>query len=248
MSLKYQNDADEAPLESEAETEAPASAAVRPPIPVLTVTLLACIVAVMAAQLYRGLEPSILAAGFVKPDFIFRHEYWRILTGAAVHGSLLHLAMNGYALYSFGRLFEMLSSRAHLALVFLLSAVGGGALSLIMSPAGISVGASGGIVGLISYLAVYAFRRRQFISPEFRKNLLINIGFILVFGLVLYQTIDNFGHIGGLIVGAVYGFIQIPSDEYVDPRKANSTAEIFGLIALGTYIAASLFSISLILR
>lgn len=246
MSLKYQSDAEETPPDSETETDE--SVAMRPPIPVYTVTLLACIIVVMAAQLFRGLEFSILAAGFVKSDFIFRHEYWRILTGAVVHGSLLHLAMNGYALYSFGRLFEILSSRAHLAIVFLLSAIGGGVLGLIMSPTGISVGASGGIVGLISYLAVYAFRRRQFISPEFRKNLLINIGFILIFGLVLYKVIDNYGHIGGLIVGAVYGFIQIPSDEYVDPRKVGSATELFGLIALGVSIVTSLFSIFLMLR
>lgn len=246
MSLKYQAEAEETRSDSEAETEPPA--ALKPSIPIYAVTLLACIVAVMAAQLYRGLESSIFAAGFVKPDFIFRHEYWRILTGATVHGSLLHIAMNGYALYSFGRLFEMLSNKAHLAIGFLLSAIGGGVLSLIMSPEGTSVGASGGIVGLISYLAVYAFRRRQFISPEFRKNLLINIGFILVFGLVLFQIIDNYAHIGGLIVGAVYGFIQIPSDEYVDPRGAGSITEIIGLFALGTYIAASIFSIYLILK
>ena len=55
----------------------------------------------------------------------------------------------------------MLSNRAHLAIVFLLSAIGGGILSLVSQPDGISVGASGGIVGLIGYLAVYAFRRRQ---------------------------------------------------------------------------------------
>ena len=246
MSLKYQSDADETPLETGTETVAHATA--RQPLPVYTIILLACIAAVMAAELAHGLEPSILAAGFVKRAFVANHEYWRILTGAALHGGLLHVAMNGYALYSFGRLFEQLSNRAHLAVVFLLSAIGGGVLSLIMLPDGISVGASGGIVGLISYLAVYAFRRRQFISPEFRKNLLINIGFILVFGLVLYQVIDNFGHIGGLIVGAVYGFAQIPADEYADPREASSTAQIFGLIALGTYIATSLFSIYLMLK
>lgn len=246
MSLKYQGEAEETPSDSEIETEAPAP--MRPSIPVYAVTLLACVIAVMAAQLYSGLESSILAAGFVKPDFILRHEYWRILTGATVHGSLLHIAMNGYALYSFGRLFEMLSNKAHLAIGFLLSAIGGGVLSLIMSPDGTSVGASGGIVGLISYLAVYAFRRRRFVSPEFRKNLLINIGFILVFGFVLFQIIDNYAHIGGLIVGAVYGLIQIPSDEYVDPREAGSVTETFGLVALGTYIAASIFSIYLILQ
>ena len=98
----------------------------------------------------------------------------------------------------------MLANRAHLAIVFLLSAVGGGLLSLIFAPSVISVGASGGIVGLIGYLAIYAFRRRQFISSAFRKNLLINIGFIIIFGLALYNVIDNFGHIGGLLTGAVY--------------------------------------------
>lgn len=244
MSLKYEGDADENPPETGVE-----AAAIAPtPIPVYTITLLACIIAVMASELYRGLEPAIRAAGFSKPDFIFRHEYWRILTGAAVHGSLLHVAMNGYALYSFGRLFETLSSRAHLAVVFLLSAIGGGVLGLIMSPEGTSVGASGGIVGLVSYLAVYSFRRRKFISPEFRKNLLINIGFILIFGLVLYQIVDNYAHIGGLIVGAVYGFIQIPSDEYVDPRESGSVTQVLGIFAIGTYIATSLFSIYLMLK
>lgn len=246
MSLKYQSEADENVIDSERETRTQVVA--RPAFPVYTAALLACIIAVMAAQLYSGLDSSISIAGFVKPDFINRHEYWRIVTGAALHGSLLHILMNGYALFSFGRLFELLSSKAHLAIVFLVSAVGGGVLSLIMMPAGISVGASGGIVGLISYLAVYAFRRRRFISVEFRKNLLVNIGFILIFGLVLYQVIDNYGHIGGLIAGAVYGYIQIPADESVDPRVAGTAAEVFGLVALGIYAAASLFSIYLMLQ
>ena len=112
-----------------------------------------------------------MSAGFDKQAFLKHHEYWRILTGATTHGSLLHVGMNCYAFYSFGKIFEMLSNRAHLAIVFLLSAIGGGLLSLIFAPSVISVGASGGIVGLIGYLAVYAFRRRQFISPAFRKNL-----------------------------------------------------------------------------
>ncbi len=243
MSLQVQD-------EDAAETAADETAAGRVPAatPLYTYTLLACIAGVMAAQLSAGLDDSILAAGFDKPAFLANHEYWRIVTGAALHGNLVHAAMNGYALYSFGRLFELLSNGAHLAIVFLLSAVGGGILSLIFAPDGISIGASGGIVGLISYLAVYAFRRRQFISREFRKSLLINIGFILVFGIVLYQVVDNFGHVGGLITGAVYGLLQIPGDEYTDPREAGSRAQIFGLITLGIYIAASVFSVLLILR
>ncbi|MFM9904949.1 MAG: rhomboid family intramembrane serine protease [Pyrinomonadaceae bacterium] len=240
MSLRYETEVDEN-LE-------PAAAPSRAPIPYYTIVLIVAIAAVFVVQIGTGIEASIAAAAFDKQLFIKQSQYWRILTGATEHGSILHVAMNCYAFYSFGNIFEMLSNRAHLAVVFLLSAIGGGVLSLIFMPDGVSVGASGGIVGLIGYLAVYAFRRRQFISPAFRKNLLINIGFILVFGLVLYQTIDNFGHIGGLVTGTVYGFLQIPSDVHIDPREAGSTVEFAGLASLGIYIAACAFSILLILR
>lgn len=229
--------------EQSAEIEPEVIPELRIPVPYYTIALLVCMSAVFVAQLIAGLDRSALMAGFVKPAFLIDGEYWRILTGAALHGSFLHIFMNGYALYSFGRLMELLTNRAHLAMVFLLSAIGGGILSLIFSPEGISIGASGGIVGIIGYLLIYAFRRRQFISAEFRKSLLINIGFILIFGLVLYQIVDNYGHIGGLVTGIVYGLIQIPSDEYENPRNAATITKAFGALAVIIYALTAGFAI-----
>ena len=225
-----------------------ASSRVSSPIPVYTTTLIIAIGIVFIAQLAEGLDKSILRAGFVKQAFLHDHEYWRILTGATTHASIIHVVMNCYAFYSFGRIFEMLTNRAHLGIVFLLSAIGGGILSLILLPDAISVGASGGIVGLVSYLAVYSFKRRDFISPQFRKSLLLNIGFILVFGLVLYQVVDNWGHIGGLITGATYGLVQISSDGYSDPREASLPVEYAGVAAIGIYLAACAFSVLKIIQ
>lgn len=233
--------------EQVAEPQEPVQAIVFP-TPVYTYVLLACIIGVTVVQFATGLDQSILAAGFDKIAFVRDHEYWRVITGAATHGNLPHILMNSWALYSFGRIVEVLTNRAHLAIVFLLSAIGGSLLSLAFAPGGISVGASGGIVGLIGYLAIYAFRRRQFISPEFRRSLLINIAFILVFGLILYQVVDNWGHIGGLLTGAVYGLVQIPGDEYKDPRIGRPGTEMVGLAALGIFIAASIFAILLMFR
>ena len=144
MSFTYQTEDSEQEKLSQRETAAQAP----PPVPVYTIVLIASFAVVTAVQFYTGLDRSILIAGFVKPAFLQDHQYWRILTGAAMHGGLLHVAMNGYAFYSFGKIFEMLTNRAHLAIVFLLSALGGGILSLVLAPDGISVGASGGIVGL----------------------------------------------------------------------------------------------------
>jgi len=228
--------------------------AVPVPFPLYTYILLACIGLVFLVQFLTSGDPKIVytdrasaeVAGFDKIAFLQKHEYWRILTGTVLHLGVVHVLMNGYALFSFGRLIEVLSNRAHLPIVFLLSALGGGLLSLIVNPNGVSVGASGGIVGFLSYLAVYAFKRRKFISAEFRKSLLGNIGFLLVFGLVLFNYVDNSAHLGGLIVGAVYGYFQIPGDEYLDPRTASPLVRRLGLAALGVCILTSILTILLL--
>jgi membrane associated rhomboid family serine protease len=193
------------------------------------------------------LDYSIELAGFVKPLF-WQGEYWRILTGGALHGGFLHIYFNGQAFYGFGSTIEFLANRAHLAIVFVLAVLGGGFLSLIFMPEGTSVGASGGIMGLVGYLAIYGYRRKRQLPPDFLKNMLINIGFIAAFGLIAYQIVDNFGHLGGLLVGAVYGFIQIPRDLSKNPREVGTITEICGWIALGVFIYTCIFSVLLLLK
>ena len=153
MSLEYRTDE---PAREEPEHGLPPVSAP----PVYTWILLIALIAVTLAQFSVGLDRSVEIAGFDKVRFLRGQEYWLILTGAALHGGLLHLLMNGYALYNIGSQIEFLSNRAHMAIVFLLAAVGGGILSLILLPNGISVGASGGIVGLLGYLVVYAFKHK----------------------------------------------------------------------------------------
>jgi membrane associated rhomboid family serine protease len=128
--------------------------------PYFSYILVGSIVAVTIFQMVIGLDDSTETAGFVKPHFIGNGEYWRILTGATLHGGLLHIYFNAQALYGFGNLIEYLSNRAHLAIVFLLAIIGGGLCSLIFMPDTTSVGASGGVMGLIGYLAIYGYRRR----------------------------------------------------------------------------------------
>lgn len=216
--------------------------------PYYSYILVGSIVAVTMAQNYAGLDESIEIAGFVKPYFLEKHEYWRILTGAALHGGFLHIFFNGYALYGFGSLIEYLSNRAHLAIVFLLAIIGGGLASLFFMPDVASVGASGGIMGLIGYLAVYGYRRRRQLSPDFLKSMLVNIGFIAAFGLVAYQVVDNFAHLGGLILGAIYALFQVPRDLHKNPRKISYFTKIVGVFALGIFILTCLFSILLIMK
>jgi membrane associated rhomboid family serine protease len=251
MSLEYKNEEPPAETFEEQEVGQP----VEPLITYYSYLLIASLIAVFLAQLSTdGLEAigtggglSVAFASFDK--LMFRQgEYWRILTGAALHGGVLHLFFNSYALYVLGRLTELLSNRAHLAIVFLLSVVSGGILSLLFIPDTPSVGASGGIVGLLGYMTVYGYKRRKLLPEGFLKNMLFNIGFIAFIGLFLMDKIDNFGHLGGLFTGLVYGLLQIPGDLYEDPREVRPVTEGMGMIALGLFVFTSIFAILVILQ
>lgn len=229
--------------------------------PVYSAILIGCLIAVFIGQLYadsitpiiEGVRSSLLLAGFVKQLFV-EGQFWRILTGAALHGGLMHLAFNSYALYILGKLIETLSNRNHLAIVFLLSAIGGGVLSLIFLPDIPSIGASGGVIGFLGYLTIYGYKRRKLLSNAFLKNMLFNIGLVALFGISInfyaqfgqsdnVPMVDNFGHLGGLLTGAIYGVIQIPSDLYKDPRESNQITRILGWFSLGIFILTAIFSI-----
>lgn len=216
--------------------------------PYFTYLLVGLIIAVTLCQMAAGLDESRKIAGLEKPVFWSSGEYWRIMTSATLHGGILHIFFNGQALLGFGGLIEYLSNRAHLLIVFVLAIIGGGLCSLFFMPDGNVIGASGGIMGLIGYLAVYGYRRKKQLPPDFLKSMLVNIGFIAAFGLIAYQIIDNFAHLGGFLTGAIYGFIQIPRDMQKNPREAGAAVELLSYAALILFVLSCIFSILLLLK
>jgi len=190
----------------------------------------------------KKLPRSIESVGLIK-DLVWQGQSWRLLTAATLHGGLLHIYFNSQAFYGLGAMIEMLANRAHLAIIFLLSVIGGSSLSLLMMPQGTSVGASGGILGLLGYLVVYGYRRKQHLPPDFFKNMMINVAFITAFGLVAWQIIDNWGHLGGFLIGLLYGVIQIPRDPNADPRRITALTDAFGLICLTIFVLTNVLVI-----
>lgn len=233
--------------EEELEERAEKATPVNPITPYYSIILIVSIVLVSFVQIATNLEASVIRAGFVKPLFL-DGEYWRILTSAALHAGLMHIGFNSYALFVLGRLIEILSNRAHLAVVFLLSIIGGNILSLVFGPDAPSIGASGGVIGFLGYLTVYGYKRRALLSNAFLKNMLINVGIITIFGVFIMPNVDNFAHLGGFLVGAVYGLVQIPGDVHEDPREIDGVTNMLGYVSLGIFILTALFSILLITK
>jgi membrane associated rhomboid family serine protease len=166
------------------------------------------LIVVGCAQVVFGGKESIEAAGLVKPA-VWRGEVWRLLTCATLHVNFMHIWMNIMALWGEGRLMETLAHRAHLPVVFLCSALGGSICSLLLLPNTTSVGASGGLMGLIGYQLVLARRRKGRLPANFYRSVMTGILLIGALGVIGFAFIDNAAHGGGLLAGVACGHYLI---------------------------------------
>lgn len=178
-------------------------------------------------QVLVGMDDSVARAALVKPR-VLHGEAWRLLTGTMLHGSLMHIFMNVSAWLSLAPLAERSASRHLLAPVWLLSALGGSFASLLLLPQATSVGASGGLMGLLGFLAVMGWRRRALLPPDLGRSLLRSIGLMAVFGALAWAVIDNAGHGGGLLTGALIG-----AWTFRDPEGGLPVPDTPGLRAAG---------------
>lgn len=125
-------------------------------------------------------------------------EYYRLLTSAFLHGGALHLLLNMYALFAFGPQLEAALGRLRFTALYVVSALGGSALSYAFAaPNQPSLGASGAVFGLLgAYLVVL----RKLGKDSTPVLVLLAINFVYGF---LAPRIDWRAHLGGLIAGAL---------------------------------------------
>lgn len=176
-----------------------------------TYFLMAMMIASGLAQLWleRGLDWSALSverAGLLKQGNV---EWWRFLTGPFLHGNLLHWLMNAAALHYLGRRVELLARWPHVIIVMFGSAlVGGLATSHFLALP--SVGASGGIMGLLGFLLVFETFHKRLVPKSSRRRLMAGVIVTVLMGVIGFQFIDNAAHAGGLLAGMGYALIGFP--------------------------------------
>ena len=149
-------------------------------------------------------------------------EYYRLLTAAFLHGSVLHILLNMYALYLFGPPLEAALGRVRYASLYLISALGGTAVSYAFSPpAGASLGASGAVFGLLAaFLVVNRHLGRE------TSGVLVLLGINFVYGLVV-GGIDWRAHLGGMIAGILCAAALV----YAPPQR-RTLVQAVGLAAV----------------
>jgi len=144
-------------------------------------------------------------------QFIEQGQFWRLITPVLLHGSLIHIGFNMYALYNLGPSLERKYGILPFIALYLIGGVWGNTLSFLLSP-NPSLGASTAIFGLIAAQGVYIYKNRYLLGSAARP-LLVNISMVIFVNLMLGLSpgIDNWGHIGGLLGGLFFAWFAGPS-------------------------------------
>ena len=127
-------------------------------------------------------------------------ELYRLFTGIFLHGNLLHLAFNCYALYILGMQLESFMGKVKSLIIYLFAGLTGALFSMIFSNYSASIGASGAIFGIMGAIVYFGYHYRVYLGNVIKSQIIPVIVLNLAIGF-LSSGIDNFAHIGGLIGG-----------------------------------------------
>ncbi len=206
---------------------------------IVTFVLIGILVAIHLYGLLFNQSTNLINAFAVYGPYIRTyHEYYRLITGTLLHGGIMHLLMNCYALFIIGNQIENFYGKWKMLLIYFFSAITGSLLSITLSNYA-SVGASGAIFGLMGSLLYFGYHYRVYLGSTWKTNVLPVIILNLVIGFIV-PGIDYFGHIGGLIGGVLISMALGFKNEDGKRDKINgiilSCIFLLFLIYLGIFI------------
>jgi rhomboid protease GluP len=174
--------------------------------------------------------------GAARPDAVFLgDQWWRLITAGFLHGGLMHIMFNSWAMMDIGAHTEEIYGQRRMVVIYLLSTIGGFLASCLWTRS-VSVGASAGLFGLIgAMLAIGVFHKSM--EASMIKAFYVRWAIYgLLMGLLPFFRVDNAAHIGGLATGFLTGWIA------GTPRLLETWQEKFWKLAATILVLLTAFS------
>ena len=204
-----------------------------------------------ASQNMTGIDyPAALGAKI--NEAIIQGQLWRLITPVLLHGSIIHLGFNMYALFVLGPGLERYYGHWRFLTLYLLAGFAGNVMSFLFTPAP-SLGSSTAIFGLLGAQGIFLYQNREIFGRPVQRALmnLVMIALVNLF-IGLSPGIDNWGHIGGLLAGTLFAWYAgpvlkmtglYPNLKLVDVRERNDVIRtaVSVFILFGTLAGVTIF-------
>jgi len=139
-------------------------------------------------------------------------QWWRFFTPIFMHVGLIHFALNMFMQIRVGRELEIQYGAVRIVPIYFACGIFGNIASSVFLPQQIQVGASGALFGFEGVLLADLIQNWSKLKSPWKNllSLLVSIIISFLFGLLL-PGVDNFCHLGGLIMGVITGFLFLPN-------------------------------------
>ena len=186
------------------------------------------VVAYIAQLATEDKAGSVFQRGAMQSYAVADGDYWRLLTAAFLHASLLHIAFNMYALYLFGPFAEKALGTVRFIAAYVTAAIASSVFVYwLEKPEVATIGASGAVFGLFGLVLVLLLKAKQDV-----RTLLVLLAINAV--ISLQGNISWQGHLGGFVAGCLLGaaFAYAPRDR----RRAVQVA-VFAVLWVAMVVA-----------
>ncbi|MCS7175201.1 rhomboid family intramembrane serine protease [Pseudothermotoga sp.] len=212
---------------------------------ILVMNVLIAILMLMTrtTSMLRNEAYLLLKFGAQFGPLVARGEWYRTITAIFVHGGILHLLFNSYALFYFGTIVESIYGSEKFVASYLSSGLIGNIATQLFYYGSVSVGASGAIFGLVGMLFILGFKRdAPFYARSFTGYALLPmIIYNVVFGFLPGSGINNAAHLGGFFAGVLIGYLVKPLPAIYSRRRSMFYAWRTIAIMFGALVVYSFF-------
>ena len=172
--------------------------------PITMILMVANFMMVILTLISGGFNVNTLVnlGGLYPPLVTELGQYYRLITTAFLHGSILHFLVNSIALFYLGGHLERLIGSIRYTIIYFVTAIGSSVAVVLLKPDSVTIGASGAIYGIIGALLLLTFTRKEWFHTQTIRSIR-NLIFINIIFTLLIPSVSTEGHFGGLIVGFI---------------------------------------------
>jgi rhomboid protease GluP len=185
-------------------------------------------------------EPQYRLGASFGYSIFYLNEWWRLVTAMFLHGGLLHIGFNMMALMQFGPAIEEVYGSSRYLFIYVFTGAFGFLLSAFTGH--FSLGASGGLLGLVGVMLAITSKRGGSYMRDLRSRLISSVVILFALGLTPFMAMDNWAHGGGLAAGFVLG--KIFADR--QPNSANERRRAYALGWLAALVIIASFVLMIV--
>ena len=188
---------------------------------IMAICILVYLIKLILSNYYSSSVSLILLGADYKMFTLGIGQYFRLITCAFVHASIIHLLCNLLSFYMIGRVVEKILGSTKYLIMLMLGILFSSLCKGILVGNSLSMGLSGGIYTLFVYFILYSVGSGYLELNSFMPTLLLNLALNFVPG-VAWQC-----HLGGAMCGVMFYYL------YKD-KKINLNILALIIVLIGT--------------